>query len=174
MVRVAVYGAGGHGHDIAATLEDFAGFIDDDPERNELPGLAGDYELLVGVNDPTARYRIVRRMLGYRWHDRGRWIHPRAEVGPSVTIGEHTHIHAGAFLTRSVVGNFCTIAPSATILGDVTIGDRVLVGANATVRNLVTICDDVVVGAGAVVAGNITDPGIYVGTPARKSGQWVA
>jgi acetyltransferase-like isoleucine patch superfamily enzyme len=31
----------------------------------------------------------------------------------------------------------------------------------------VTICDRAVIGAGAVVTKNITEPGIYVGNPAR-------
>lgn len=46
------------------------------------------------------------------------------------------------------------------------IGNRVSVGTNATILP-VTICDDVVIGAGAVVTKDITEPGIYVGNPAR-------
>jgi len=32
----------------------------------------------------------------------------------------------------------------------------------------VTVCDDVVIGAGAVVTKDITEPGTYVGNPAKK------
>ena len=46
------------------------------------------------------------------------------------------------------------------------LGNRVSVGTNATILP-VTICDDVVIGAGAVVTKDITEPGIYVGNPAR-------
>ena len=134
-MKVAVWGAGGHGHDIAATLDDFAGFVDDDPERGELPP-CGDYELILGMNDPHARYDRWRRTLNFRWHNDGVWVHPAANVGPSVKLGQHTHVNAGAFLTRCTVGEFCSIAPNATVLGDVTLGDRVMVGANATIRNL--------------------------------------
>lgn len=165
--RVAVWGAGGHGLDIASTLPNFVGFYDDDPARNELPGPVGDWELLAGVNNPQARCRLVQGAAEAEWHDHGRWIHPRAELVTQVSLGDHTHVHAGAFLTRCTVGDFCTIAPNATVLGDVTIGDRVLVGANATVRNLVRICSDVVIGAGAVVTKDISQPGVYVGSPAR-------
>ena len=163
--RVAVYGAGGHGHDIAATLDDFAGFIDDNPDLSELPAL-GDYELLLGMNDPQVRYGKWRMTLGFRWHNDGVWVHPAANLGPSVKLGQHTHVNAGAFLTRCAVGEFCTIAPNATVLGDVTLGDRVFVGANATIRNLVSVCSNVVIGAGAVVTKDITEPGTYVGVPA--------
>jgi len=46
------------------------------------------------------------------------------------------------------------------------IGNGVSIGTNATVLP-VSICDRVVVGAGAVVTKDITEPGIYVGNPAR-------
>ena len=46
------------------------------------------------------------------------------------------------------------------------IGDRVSIGTNATILP-VEICNDVVIGAGSVVTKNITEPGIYVGNPAR-------
>ena len=46
------------------------------------------------------------------------------------------------------------------------IGNRVSIGTNATILP-VTICDRAVVGAGAVVTKDITEPGIYVGNPAR-------
>ena len=32
----------------------------------------------------------------------------------------------------------------------------------------VTVCDDVVIGAGSVVTKDITEPGTYVGNPARR------
>jgi acetyltransferase-like isoleucine patch superfamily enzyme len=46
------------------------------------------------------------------------------------------------------------------------IGNDVSIGTNATILP-VTICDRAVIGAGAVVTKNITEPGIYVGNPAR-------
>jgi acetyltransferase-like isoleucine patch superfamily enzyme len=46
------------------------------------------------------------------------------------------------------------------------IGNRVSIGTNSTILP-VSICDDVVVGAGAVVTRDITEPGFYVGNPAR-------
>jgi acetyltransferase-like isoleucine patch superfamily enzyme len=43
-----------------------------------------------------------------------------------------------------------------------------MVGAGATVIQYVSICQECVVGAGAVVIKDISEPGIYVGNPARK------
>jgi acetyltransferase-like isoleucine patch superfamily enzyme len=42
----------------------------------------------------------------------------------------------------------------------------VSVGSNATLLP-VKICDHAVIGAGAVVAGDILEPGIYAGNPAK-------
>jgi serine acetyltransferase len=42
----------------------------------------------------------------------------------------------------------------------------VSIGTHASILP-VTICDHVVIGAGAVVTKDITEPGIYVGNPAR-------
>jgi acetyltransferase-like isoleucine patch superfamily enzyme len=47
------------------------------------------------------------------------------------------------------------------------IGNHVSIGSNATILP-VSICDYVVIGAGAVVTKNITEPGTYLGNPARK------
>ncbi|MEL7193944.1 MAG: DapH/DapD/GlmU-related protein, partial [Bacteroidota bacterium] len=47
------------------------------------------------------------------------------------------------------------------------IGNHVSIGSNATILP-VQICDHVVIGAGSVVTKSITEPGIYVGNPAKK------
>jgi acetyltransferase-like isoleucine patch superfamily enzyme len=47
------------------------------------------------------------------------------------------------------------------------IGRKVYIGSNSTILP-VSICDDVVIGAGSVVTRDITEPGTYVGNPARR------
>lgn len=46
------------------------------------------------------------------------------------------------------------------------LGNHVSIGSNATILP-VRICDHVVVGAGSVVTRDITEPGIYLGSPAK-------
>jgi acetyltransferase-like isoleucine patch superfamily enzyme len=46
------------------------------------------------------------------------------------------------------------------------LGNHVSIGSNATILP-VSICDHVVVGAGSVVTRDITEPGIYLGSPAK-------
>lgn len=57
-------------------------------------------------------------------------------------------------------------------------GDNVVIGAGTTVLGPVTICDDVIIGAMSLVNKDISEPGVYVGIPAKKiscntTDQWV-
>lgn len=175
-VTIGVFGAGGHGQDIAEDIRRRWACIelyDDDPTQL-LPSLAEatDLEYIIGVNDPWARAEISRRLFDEtaRPMRGGRWIHQSAIYSGSVGLGEHTHINAGCTLTRCTLGQFVTVAPGVDICGDVTIGDRVLIGAGATICNLVTIGSDVTIGAGTVVLPNseIPDGSTWVGNPARR------
>jgi acetyltransferase-like isoleucine patch superfamily enzyme len=58
--------------------------------------------------------------------------------------------------------------PGAKILGGAKIGNSCRIGSNSTILPNVQICDDVVIGAGAVVTKSITEPGTYIGVPAKK------
>jgi acetyltransferase-like isoleucine patch superfamily enzyme len=166
VVVVKIVGAGGHGRDIAA----FTGWTltDEDPFLDMPLGDPGPY--VIGVNDPQVRASMACRLEREGWtpHGRGVVIFPMVHIGSDMDIGSHVHVNVGAFMTRSKVGDFTTVGPKATIGGDVTIGARCLIGANASIRNLVSICDDVTVGCGTVVVKDITEPGVYVGNPARR------
>lgn len=48
------------------------------------------------------------------------------------------------------------------------IGQNVWFGAGVTILDGVSISDDVVIGACSLVSKNITEAGVYVGTPAKK------
>lgn len=78
-------------------------------------------------------------------------INSQALVEHDVCIGDHVHVSTGACINgEACIGNGCTI------------------GSGAIVLQGVHICDDVVVGAGSVVTWDITEPGVYVGAPARR------
>jgi sugar O-acyltransferase (sialic acid O-acetyltransferase NeuD family) len=114
-------------------------------------------------------------------------ISPHAVVNEEVTIAEGavvmdgTVINSGASVGRGAIANSnCTIehdvvlrewvhvAPGATISGGAHVGRFSMVGAGATVIEGVKIADGCMVGAGAVVVDDLIEPGVYVGTPARR------
>ena len=114
----------------------------------------------------------------------GCFIGPFVEIQKDCRIGNRTKIQSHAFICELVdIGDDCFISHGAMFVNDLfqtggpargnralwkptKIGDRVSIGTNATILP-VEICNDVVIGAGSVVTKNITEPGIYVGNPAR-------
>ncbi len=90
-------------------------------------------------------------------------------IGTEATIGDNVIINNGAIIEHEVkIGNHSHICPNVTIAGRVTVGERVFIGVGSSVVNNVSICSNVIVGAGSTVVDNITEPGTYVGVPARK------
>lgn len=100
---------------------------------------------------------------------RGTYVAPGAYIGPEAEIGADTIVNTASVIEHeTVVGDHTHIAPHATICGRSKIGSHVFLGAGATVIDGITVCDRVIIGAGAVVKENITEPGTYVGVPARR------
>jgi acetyltransferase-like isoleucine patch superfamily enzyme len=112
------------------------------------------------------------------------FVGPFVEIQRSVTIGKRCRIQSHAFICELVaIGDDCFISHGAMFINDLfseggpaqgrrdlwrstKIGNHVSIGTNTTILP-VTICDNVVIGAGAVVTKDITEPGIYIGNPAR-------
>lgn len=96
-------------------------------------------------------------------------IFAKVFINNAVEIGDNNLINSGAILEHEVViGSHNHISISACLLGRSQIGDRCFIGAGSIVKEKVKICSDVTVGANSFVAEDITTPGVYVGSPARK------
>lgn len=114
----------------------------------------------------------------------GTFIGPFVEIQRGVVIGKQCKIQSHAFICELVtIGDDCFISHGAMFINDLfagggpargnrelwcstKIGNHVSIGTNATILP-VSICDHVVIGAGCVVTKDITEPGIYIGNPAR-------
>ena len=114
------------------------------------------------------------------------FVGPFVEIQKNVTIGEDCKIQSHSFICELVtIGNNCFVGHGVMFVNDLfseggpangnnelwkstIISDNVSIGSNATILP-VSICNNVVIGAGAVVTKNITEPGVYVGNPAKKT-----
>jgi acetyltransferase-like isoleucine patch superfamily enzyme len=113
----------------------------------------------------------------------GSFVGPFVEIQKGAQIGKRCRVQSHSFICELVaIGDDCFISHGAMFINDsfvtggpamerrlwrqTKLGNQVSIGTNATVLP-VTICDHVVVGAGAVVTKDITEPGFYVGNPAR-------
>ncbi len=116
-------------------------------------------------------------------------VSPSAVVDPTATCGEGTVVMHGAVInvdarigtgvivnTNSTVehdvsiADWVHVAPGATICGGVQIGRFSMIGAGATVIEGKAIGEGCFVGSGATVVRDLAQPGIYVGSPARRIG----
>lgn len=57
-------------------------------------------------------------------------------------------------------------------LGAIEIGDNVFIGSRTIVMPNVRISDNVIVGAGSIITHDLEESGVYVGSPARKIGEF--
>ncbi len=177
---------------------EFLGFIDDDVNKPVPEGypVLGDLDYLISmperpdvsiaIANAETRERIVTKLKGYGFRF-PTLIHPSVAIGPDVRFGEGCIIcRGGIYTTNITIGNFVisnlgttyghdtrvedyvSLMSHTSIAGDVLIGKACYFGLHCTVINMVSITDHCVFGAGAAVVKDITEPGTYVGVPARK------
>jgi sugar O-acyltransferase (sialic acid O-acetyltransferase NeuD family) len=85
------------------------------------------------------------------------------------SIGLGTIVNTNSTVEHDVrIDDWVHIAPGVTISGGVAIGSFSMIGVGATIIEGMQIASECVVGAGATVIHDITEPGVYVGTPARR------
>jgi UDP-N-acetylbacillosamine N-acetyltransferase len=107
--------------------------------------------------DPDATIGISNQIFG------------RCFINSKAIIGDNNIINTGSILEHEVkVGSHNHVSVGSILCGRVSIGDRCFIGAGAVVIDKLSICSDVIVGANSVVIDHITEPGVYVGNPARK------
>ncbi|OQX94372.1 MAG: hypothetical protein B6I23_01430 [Rickettsiaceae bacterium 4572_127] len=100
---------------------------------------------------------------------KGCFIGNGAVLGACVSVGKGTIVNTNAVIEhQSVIGDFNHISVGTVVCGKVTTGSNVTLGPNCTVLDEISICDNVIVGAGSTVIKNITESGVYVGSPIRK------
>ncbi len=196
--RLVFYGAGGMGRELvqAARLDPRTkAFIDDGPsppypgvDRIGASELRPDDEICVAIGTPETRRRMALKCFGRRF---ATVIAPTAIVDPTALLGEGAaicdfvlinslarigrHFQANYYSHVShdcVIGDYVTLSPRASCLGNVHVGDGVFVGAGAVIRNgapgrPLTIGADAVIGMGAVVIADVPAGARLVGNPAR-------
>ena len=193
-MKKALIGAGGFAREIKAHINDstMKCFVDDVywKENNEyiFPLSKFDpneYEVLVAIGDPRDRFDMIQRLPKNTKYFT--FIHPSSILlGNDISIGEGSIICAGCILTTNVklgnhthlnlqttighdceIGDYFTTAPGVKISGNCRIYDCVYIGTNASVKEKISIHSLATIGMNAGVVKNITEPGIYVGTPSK-------
>lgn len=198
--KIIIIGASGHSKVIADIVlssgNALVGFLDDNVTGTVMGfpvlGMLADiikyqdnYSFIIGIGNNHTR-KIIAEKHDVIWSTA---IHPSAIlardvcigagavvmagaiVNPSATIGKHCIINTGAVLEHdNTLGDYVHISPHATLCGTVNIENLTHIGAGAVIKNNIGICENCIIGAGAVVVRDITEPGTYIGAPARRLG----
>lgn len=130
---------------------------------------------------------------GFSTDSRGRHTHIR-QLGnvileDDVEIGAGTAVDNGAMNSTIVrrgtkidnlvhlghnveIGEDCFIIAQVGIAGSTKVGSHCILAGQTGVTGHVEICDNVTLGGKTGVVGSITEPGTYVGYPARPHSEW--
>ena len=188
-----LYGASGHGKVIKEILEaqgrNVVGFIDDNPNINELSGLsvfhstedADDVIVSIGIN--ATRKKVVEKLdcsiADAAIHssaivsvsasvDKGSVVMAGVVVNAEAIIGKHCIINTGATVDHEcVIGDYVHVAPGVHLCGQVQVGEGTLIGVGSSVIPCVHIGKWCVIGAGSVVVSDIPDGYLAYGNPCK-------
>lgn len=202
MKNVIIIGSSGHAKVITDIIEKngdkVLGFFDGSrPKGEEFFGYPilgneiddrAEYEkdgtyFIIGIGDNVKRKKLAE-LLGFNWYTA---IHPSAQIGKRVEIGEGTVVMANAIVNPDAkigrhcivntaasvdhddkIGDYVHISPNAALAGNVTVGEGSHIGIGTAVIDGTSICPATKVGAGAVIIKDITEPGVYVGVPVQR------
>ncbi len=86
-----------------------------------------------------------------------------------IVLGEFVHLNLNTTVGHDCrIGDYVTVSPGVHISGNVHLGEFAFLGTGAAVLERKNICSEAVIGANATVSRDITEPGTYVGTPAKR------
>jgi acetyltransferase-like isoleucine patch superfamily enzyme len=97
-------------------------------------------------------------------------------MASQVVVETNLRIGQGSIISSQVafIGNDHSVTPGQSTKlppkkkADVKIGSNCWIGYGVIIIGPVNICSDVIIGAGSVVTRDIEEPGVYVGSPAKK------
>jgi len=90
-------------------------------------------------------------------------------LSTNINIGEFSHVNVNTTIGHdTTINDYLTTGAGVHISGDMNIGKHVFLATGCVLRNKINICDNVVIGMNSVVNKNITESGVYVGSPVIK------
>lgn len=152
-------------------------------EESKKPRWCGEYRIF-GFIDPNKQPFLEKINKTYKdfrniQHVRS-WIAQSANVGtgnyfaPNSTIASKVLMESFNYINRNasvghhtIIGSYNHIGPGAIVCGKCNIGNANFIGAGAVIKDGITIKDNIIVGANALVTSDLTEKGVYIGSPAR-------
>jgi len=139
---------------------------------------------IIAIGNDMIRKKIYENNIDLYWET---LIHPKSIVSKKasiecgsivcagaiiqteVKIGKHCIINTGSSIDHeSIINDFTSICPKATICGQVKIGSCTFIGASVTIIQCLNIGNNCIVGAGSVIIRDINDFSKVVGNPGKN------
>lgn len=189
MKQIAIYGAGGHGREVAWLIEECNAeqarryatvcFIDDNPSHHgsilhSIPILGIEEArarfpeafVVGGIGAPRVRQKLMERAaaLGFCFET---LIHPSVRISRHVTMGDGVMICAGSVLTVDIdLGRHVQINIGCTVSHDAVLGDYATLSPGVHIPGAVHLGQRVFVGVGATFVNGAPDQPLIVGDDA--------
>ena len=208
MQDIVIYGSGGWAREVLGIIDminaqqptwQVLGFLDDDSSQhgeviNGYPVLGGSgylatkpgINIVIGIGASIVRKRVVEHLTHHYDVCFPILKHPLAYVGPRVSIGEGSVLHAysvatvdldmgrhnllniGAMVSHgNCIADFVSIHPHCNVSGDVCLEEGVELGTGTDIIQGITVGEYSIVGAGSVVVKPIEKHCVAVGAPAK-------
>ena len=178
-MKIAIYGAGGFGREIAPIARHLIAreptldarplvFIDDNPRQHDrnrdVPILpfeeAHDYRFAIAVANSTIRRKLADKTAGQAISLMAR----TAIVGPDVIIGEGAIICDFSMVTASAtIGRQFHCNIYSYVAHDCVIGDFVTLAPRVSINGNTVIEDDVYIGTGAILRNGVPGHPLHIG-----------
>ncbi|GAA3951479.1 acetyltransferase [Hymenobacter algoricola] len=138
----------------------------------------------IGYNHLAARQQLFEQLAGQvpfacfvhpaAYVDASASVAPGCFVSPgcildlNVRVGPNTFLYPGCILAHdTTLAGHSFLAPAVRLAGHVLVEPRCFLGIGTTIIDNSRIGPDVRTGAGTTVVRDLTQPGLYVGTPAK-------
>lgn len=112
-----------------------------------------------------------------------------AVIRSGVEIGPYTVIHCAIFGSTLIdrqakIGSCCSIGHGAkigkrtilpakvSVAGSAKIGDGCWISIGTTIKDWAVVPDETIIGAGSLVLDKLEESGMYIGSPAKRVGDW--
>lgn len=189
-MKKVLIGNGGHAREVMAQMGiKLECFVDEEYVDDETSSLSkfdpNIHIAMIVVADSKNRYDIAQRLP--KETKFFSFIHPTALIMNNVEIGDGSFIGAYSILTTNIkigkhtilnrsnhighdciIGDYFSAMPGAIVSGNVIISDIVYMGNNSSIREKLSIHSSSIIGMNSAVVKNISEPGVYVGVPAKK------
>lgn len=108
------------------------------------------------------------------------YVSKYAEIGEGTVVLHQAFVNAGSKVGKNVIlntmtdvdhdaaiGDFTHLSAGVLVAGEAKVGDRCFCGIGSTIQHTRIVTSDVILGAGTLVVKDISEPGVYIGSPAK-------